>query len=212
MTEQSVPPTQHDGDAASPPIQRAALDVLPTVAKNLRRARTKRGFSLERLARASGVSRAMLGQIELAQSAPTINVLWRIASALDLPFGALLGEGEESRTAVLRKEGAARLTSADGSFISRPLFPFGQGPRRTEFYELRLRAGGVEHAAAHPRGTLENLVVASGTAVLNVGPERHILQTGDAIQFCADVDHTYRNPGSDETTMFLVMTYAPETG
>ena len=64
------------------PTPEPAPDLAPVVGANLRRMRVKRGLSLERLARASGVSRAMLGQIELGQSAPTINVLWKIASAL----------------------------------------------------------------------------------------------------------------------------------
>ncbi|MEP7126331.1 MAG: helix-turn-helix transcriptional regulator, partial [Byssovorax sp.] len=60
-------------EVASP---EASSDLTPVVGANLRRLRAKRGLSLERLARASGVSRAMLGQIELGQSTPTINVLW----------------------------------------------------------------------------------------------------------------------------------------
>ena len=56
--------------------------------------RVKRGLSLERLAKASGVSRAMLCQIELGQSAPTINILWKIARALDVPFSALISRAD----------------------------------------------------------------------------------------------------------------------
>ncbi|HET7540625.1 MAG TPA: helix-turn-helix transcriptional regulator, partial [Polyangiaceae bacterium] len=37
-------------------------DLTPIVGANLRRLRVKRGLSLERMAKASGVSRAMLGQ------------------------------------------------------------------------------------------------------------------------------------------------------
>lgn len=197
----SAPP---GGEAAKAPTP----DVLPVVAANLRRLRTRKGYSLERLARASGVSRAMLGQIELAQSAPSINVLWRVATALDLPFGALLGNEGEAGAAVLRSEGAARLTSADGSFVSRPLFPFGQGPRKTEFYELRLAPHGSERASAHPGGTIENLVVAAGAVTIRAGGEKHVLACGDAILFRADVEHSYHNPGDVEAVMYLVMTYA----
>lgn len=52
-------------------------DLSPLVGNNLRRLRTCRGHSLERLAKLSGVSRAMLGQIELGRSVPTITLLWR---------------------------------------------------------------------------------------------------------------------------------------
>jgi transcriptional regulator with XRE-family HTH domain len=184
-----------------------AHGVLPLVAKNLRRLRTNKGFSLERLARASGVSRAMLSQIEHARSAPTINTLWRIASALGIPFGALLGTSEELQPTVLRSEGAARLSSADGGFVSRPLFPFGQGPRKGELYELRLVPHGQEQAVAHPPGTEENLVVASGRLILDTAGSRYTLETGDAIVFNADAAHTYINPGSSECVMYLMMLY-----
>lgn len=183
-------------------------DILPVLAANLRRLRTRKGRSLERLARASGVSRAMLGQIELGQSAPTINVLWRIASALEVPFSALLGGDGETPITVLRSNGAARLTSADGSFSSRPLFPFGQGPRQCEFYELRLRAGGVERAQPHPPGTHENLIVAEGRVSIQAGDARYVLERSDAILFRADVEHVYENVGSTEAVMHLVMTYS----
>jgi transcriptional regulator with XRE-family HTH domain len=67
-----------------------ADDLTRLVGANLRRQRTRRGLSLERLARLSGVSRSMLGQIESGQSAPTIKTLWRIAVALELPVAALI--------------------------------------------------------------------------------------------------------------------------
>jgi muconate cycloisomerase len=41
-----------------------------------------------------------------------------------------------------------------------------------------------------------------------IGPDRRILASGDAILFEADVPHTYRNPGTTEVVMYLVMTYA----
>ena len=115
----------------------ASTDLAPIVGKNLRRLRVQRGLSLERLAKASGVSRAMLGQVELGQSAPTINVLWKISRSLAVPFSALISTSGGSGTRVLRSAGAKKLTSHDGRFVSRALFPFDE-PRRVEFYELRL--------------------------------------------------------------------------
>jgi len=182
-------------------------DLTPVVAANLKRHRVKRGLSLERLARASGVSRAMLGQIELGQSTPTINVLWRIAQALHVPFSALISHQERATSAVLlKRERGKILTSRDGSFSSRALFPFDE-PRKVEFYELTLAPHGVERADPHPTGTTENLVVTAGAVELEVASERYVLTQGDAIHFEADAPHTYVNPGDVETVMYLVMTY-----
>src|SRR5262249_29874911 len=188
----------------------AGADFAPTVGPNLRRLRLRRGLSLEKLAQSSGVSRAMLGQIELGQSAPTINVLWKIARALDVTFSALIPSKESGGTRVLRQEGSKLLSSHDGSFVSRALFPFDQ-PRRVEFYELKLSAHKREDADAHPPGTVENLVVTRGQVEIRVGGEVHALGTGDAIMFEADLPHTYLNPGADDAVMYLVMTYAQET-
>src|SRR6266540_2630709 len=80
----------------------ASADLTPVVGSNLRRLRTQHGLSLERLAKASGVSRAMLGQIELGQSTPTINVLWKISSALGVPFSALISARSSGSVHVLR--------------------------------------------------------------------------------------------------------------
>ena len=184
-------------------------DLAPMVGANLRRLRIRRGLSLEKLAARSGVSRAMLGQIELGQSAPTINVLWKIARALDVTFATLIQTREAGGTTLLRRSQAKVLTSHDGDVSSRALFPF-DGPRRAEFYEFRIKPGAAEVAEAHAPGTLENLVVVDGALDLVVGKEPHHLDAGDAIVFEADVPHVYTNAGSKECVMYLVMTYAEQ--
>ncbi|MCE9574796.1 MAG: helix-turn-helix domain-containing protein [Deltaproteobacteria bacterium] len=195
----------------APEHRNDAADLAPIVGANLRRLRTRRGLSLEKLAQSSGVSRAMLGQIELGQSAPTINVLWKIARALEVTFSALISTRAQSGALVLRQTESKLLTSKDRSFSSRALFPFDE-PRRVEFYELRLTAGGVEEADAHAPGTSENLVVTQGQVEIDVGGETHRLETGDSILFEADAPHAYRNAGKGDAVMYLVMTYAQEVG
>ena len=192
-------------------VRDAEGDLTPVVGENLRRLRTQRGLSLEKLAQQSGVSRAMLGQIELGQSAPTINVLWKIASGLGVTFSALITSQQRSGPLVLRAEQARLLTSSDRKFSSRALFPVNE-PRRVEFYELRLLPGGVEHAEAHAAGTVENLVVAAGAVDIEVGDQRHALEAGDAIMFEADGAHVYRNRARGESILYLVMTYADTVG
>jgi len=189
----------------------ATPEVPPAVGVNLRRLRSKRGLSLQRLAQRSGVSRAMLGQIELGRSAPTINLLWKVARALDVTFSALITQEDEIAPRVLTAESAKRLTNQHGTFSSRALFPFDE-PRRNEFYELRLKAGGEEQAHPHPPGTSENLVVTAGALEIRLEESVYRLKSGDAIVFTADVPHTYSNPGTVDALIYLVMTYAHDVG
>lgn len=187
-------------------------DLSLVLGQNLKRLRTRQGHSLERLARISGVSRAMLSQIETGKSAPTISLLWKISTALGVPFATLLDGQRDHGTVVLKRADAKILASHDGRFTSRALFPF-DAERKVEFYELTLAAGHVEHAEAHAPGTVENIVAASGEIEVRVGrdaPRR--LEEGDAILFEADVPHSYRNPGDREAVAYLVMTYVETIG
>ncbi len=185
-----------------------AGDIKRRVGANLERLRRQRGLSLERLANLAGVSRAMLGQIETGESTPTIALLWKVARGLDVRFADLLGDDEGGDVQVLRASKAKILSSADNSFQSRALFPF-DTRRRAEFYELRLQGGRREEAEPHAEGTYENLVVHAGRLRLHLGTDDPLdLRAGDAVYFRADIPHVYENPGTRETVMYLVMTYA----
>jgi transcriptional regulator with XRE-family HTH domain len=196
------------GSAPADPL----TDLPLIVGRNLRRLRVRQGHSLERLAKQSGVSRAMLGQIETGKSAPTIGLLWKIAVALGVPFANLLASDHARGILVLRRANAKLLSSNQGQFTSRALFPF-DGERQVEFYELRLAPLHRENADAHAPGTRENLVVARGAVEIVSGSERPVtLSEGDAILFEADVPHSYRNLGTEEAILFLVMTYVEAVG
>jgi transcriptional regulator with XRE-family HTH domain len=179
------------------------------VGANLRRLRGRRGLSLAGFAKVSGVSRAMLGQIETGRSVPSINVVFKIARAFGLPLSALMAGAMGRRAHVLPARMAKILRSASGEFSTRALFPF-SAERRTEFYELRLSARGVEEADAHAPGTMENLIVVRGELEITTAGGQYLLPAGDAFFFQADEPHKYRNLANEEALIYLVMTY-PES-
>ncbi len=176
------------------------------VGRNVKRLRLRRNLSLEGLSKLSGVSRAMLGQIELGRSVPTINIVWKIANAFDVPFSTLVTSHEVEPYRLLPVSQTKILFSASGEFSSRALFPF-DGERQTEFYEIRLKPGGLEQADSHAMGTMENLVVVKGGLEIGFGDETLVLSPGDAIIFQADIPHSYRNTSKTELLAYLVMTY-----
>lgn len=182
-------------------------EVAAVVGGHLRRLRDRRNLSLEALSKLSGVSRAMLGQIEQGRSAPTIKVLSRIAAAFGVPVSSFLSSQEDRPVVVLRPHETKLLKSTDGKFSSRALFPFGS-QRRVEFYELRLEGQSTEHADAHAPGTTENLVVDKGSVEIRVDGVGYGLSAGDAIYFKADTPHSYHNLGADTAVIYLVMAYA----
>ena len=144
-------------------------------------------MSLDDLARASGVSRAALSQIETCKSNPTVGVLWRIAVGLGVPFAELVG-APRSGVMVLKRSDAQVLRSSDGRLESRPLTPAGASPL-VELYELRLSARSSHSSEAHAPGTHELLVVLSGQLKMHVADEVYDLAAGDSIAFAADRPH-----------------------
>jgi transcriptional regulator with XRE-family HTH domain len=181
------------------------------ISANLRELRTQRQLSLDATARLTGLSRSLLGQIELGKTAPSVGVVWKLARAFDVQFSALLATREPTETHVLRARNARRLVSPDGRFSSRALYPLGEQPD-VEFYELFLAPHSREDALPHQRGTREHLVVTAGHLELVVDGHRFELDKGDAIVFGADVPHSYVNLTRDECWMNLVMTYGRPAG
>ncbi len=204
-------PTRERHTGARPASTPPGEQLPPIVGLNLRRLRSKRGLSLERLSQRAGVSRAMLSQIELGRSVPTINLLWKISRALGVTFATFLSEQPARLPVVLSARTGKLLTNREGTFTSRALFPL-DGPRRSEFYELRLSPGVEEHGRPHPPDTCENVVVASGSIEIGVEQTVYTLATGDALLYPADQPHFYRNAGSVETVLYLVVTHDGPAG
>jgi transcriptional regulator with XRE-family HTH domain len=202
----ALPVSTAEALAIGDPSPSVPVDLVRVVGENLRRLRTKRGLSLQRLSRASGVSRAMLGQIELGRSSPTVNVVWKIAQALAVSVGALLTDGRESQWTILRAAAAKLLTSHDGAFSSRALCPL-DSASNVEFCEVRLAPASTENADPYPPGTKESLVVADGTLRIVIAGKAHRLDTGDAIVFDADAPHAYCNEGIETLRLYVVITY-----
>ncbi len=176
------------------------------VGENLRQLRRKNGLSLEQLGALSGVSRAMLGQIETGKSAPTINLLGRIAEALKVSVPSLISSPGVGGTIIVPRDRATVVSSSEGGFVSRALFPWGD-PQSIEIYEVTVSAHHREAFAAQTAGAKKNLVVISGSLEILVGEDSPArLIEGDAILFNADTPHHFHNPGDGDAKAFLVVT------
>jgi transcriptional regulator with XRE-family HTH domain len=186
--------------------------LLTTISINLKRLRTRQGHSLERLAKLAGVSRAMLSQIETGKSVPTISLLLKIADALGVPIANLLVAPTSRATIVLPRTRAKIVSASNGRFTSRALFPL-ESTRRAEFYEVRIGAQHRETFDPQAAGTKQNILVVEGRVELTVGNEAPVIvPQGDAVQFHADVPHTYRNLEPREAVVHLVLTYVEPVG
>lgn len=67
------------------------------LAQRLKGLRSELGWSLDVAARETGVSKAMLGQIERGESSPTVATLWKIATGFRVSFSSFIEPTRQSR-------------------------------------------------------------------------------------------------------------------
>lgn len=169
--------------------------------------RSARGWSLEALANASGVSRSMLSQIEREQANPTLAVTLRIAQAFSMPLGDLLEmPSATSSVTVIRADDHAYHYRSDKDCRIRTLSPLNL-EKDVEFYEVQLQAGGALRSAPHFEGTREFLTVQKGRIRVESGTDSETLGAGDSASYRADVPHAIVNVGRAEAVVFLVDIY-----
>ena len=200
--------TSNEASAARAGRRRPPIEKLGAiVAERLQRLINRKGRTYEKIADLSGLDVAELRRIGRGEDAPTIAHLWRIANALGVPFGSLIASKESSTLLVMRKIETPALRSGDGGFVSRALYPY-DSQRPIEFYHVMIGPSHIERSEAHPPGTKETLVVAKGSIEIVVGREPPVqLDEGDAVDFLADVPHSYRNLGVVPAAIYLVMSY-----
>jgi transcriptional regulator with XRE-family HTH domain len=169
--------------------------------------RTDKGWSLEALANASGVSRSMLSQIEREEANPTLAVTMRIAQAFAMPLGDLLEmPSASSAVKVIRGDDRAFHYRSDKFCRLRTLSPLNL-EKDVEFYEVQLQPGGALRSAPHFEGTREFLTVQKGNVRVESAGDAEDLAAGDSSSYRADVPHAITNMGKSEAVMFLVVIY-----
>jgi transcriptional regulator with XRE-family HTH domain len=174
------------------------------VATNVRALRTQAGLTLAELATAAGLGKSTLAQLESGKANPSVETLWAIAAALQVPFARIV---EDTRPAlkVVRAADVPPMHSAETPGWAGRLLTASHGRGTFDLYALDLDEGAVRHADAHHPGVLEHLVVVVGR--LRAGPQTGpvLLEQGDLVTFAADVPHIYE--ALETTHCVLLMAY-----
>lgn len=186
----------------------SARVIASRVCKRVRELRNQRKWSLEQLAKASGVSRSMLSQIEREQANPTLAVTLRIAQAFEMSLVELVEAAAAPRPIeVIRAGDQQALFRSDDDCEIRTLSPL-HLEKDVELYELRLRPKRTLHSAAHFEGTREFLTVQQGKVRVQSGEGLEMLNRGDSASYRADTAHAIENLGRSEAIILLVVVYA----
>lgn len=181
----------------------------PRVGDTLAALRQAGSLSLDALSRRAGVSKSMLSQIERGQANPTVAVVWRLANALDVGIGELLGAAAPTGPApieLLPAHAAPAIRSPDGLCELRILGPIALAGR-FEWYALSVQPGGTLVSQAHERGTQEHLSATAGLLEVQAGEQLQRVRSGETARYAADQPHAIRNAGKTLASAWLVVVH-----
>ncbi|CAM5487682.1 XRE family transcriptional regulator OS=Streptomyces alboniger OX=132473 GN=CP975_04650 PE=4 SV=1 [Streptomyces alboniger] len=179
-----------------------------SLARNLKRLRTERAFTLDTLAARAGVSRGMIIQIEQARTNPSVGITVKLADALGVSITTLLDHEQHAHVRLVPPERAVRMWSTEAG-SSTTLLVGTEARGAFELWSWHLMPGEGTDSDAHPRGTVELLHVVRGELTLVVDGAEHAVAAGTAASFEAGVPHSYRNNGSEPVELTLAASMPP---
>ena len=173
----------------------------------VRTLRGERGWSLDEMSSACGVSRSMLSQIERGRVNPTIAVAFRIARAFGLSLAELVETpGATSSVNLIRASDHAYHFRSDEHCRIRTLSPL-HFEKDVEFYQIELQPKGALKSAPHFAGTREYLTVVKGRVRIESAGDTEVLGPGDSAAYRADVPHAIVNLAPTPAVVYLVDIY-----
>ncbi len=179
------------------------------IGANLAEIRRKRGLSLDKVAEMSGVSKAMVGQIERGESNPTVATLWKVALGLRIPFSELITE-KHAPVEVVRGEDVHPVIDDAAGVKIFPLFPF-ERDRHFEIFHVTLDPSASHASDPHATHSEEYILLIEGAIEIIIDADAYRLKAGDAIRCHADRPHFYRNL-ADKPVRFVNIVYYGQTG
>jgi transcriptional regulator with XRE-family HTH domain len=173
----------------------------------IRRLRQDAKLTLEQLAGASGVSRAMLSSVERGDKNPTLPVLANIAAGLGIGMSELMGE--EAAPFALASVTALRnrlVYRDERTGIERHLLSPTHLDMGMEVVEHVLPAGQLFEGNAHAgMRTTKNVVVNEGQLTLELGNVVYTLDTGDSVTFEVQGAYQFRNKQTEMCRYYIFM-------
>lgn len=173
------------------------MDVDTHLAQRVRGLRSSRGYTLERLAELSGVSRSMISLIEREETSPTAAVLNKLADALGVTLASLFSE--ESRD--VSELPLARLAEQQvwkdpaSGYVRRHVSPSGYASP-IELAEVTFPPGetvAFEHAVRNVV-THQQVWMLEGEMQITVGETAWHLRAGDCLAMVLGQRIAFHNP------------------
>ena len=139
---------------------------ISVIAKSLVRERLRTGLSLAEIARRAGIAKSTLSQLESGNGNPSLETLWSLCVALDIPFARLL-EPQLPSTQVIRRGEGTKVVAGQANYEAILLAACPPGARR-DVYLLMTQPGADRISQPHSPGSVEHIIVMQGRALVGL--------------------------------------------
>ncbi len=157
-------------------------------------------MSLRELAARSGLSPALISQVERGLTEPSLTTLRKIANSLSVPLFSLIAQDDHSVVVVRARK--RKVVQEDGVSFAR------LSPSTGAMEMLEGSLAPHTRSAPEPRSHAahECVVVTSGEIVVTIGRRKVTLAAGDSCYFDSRHPHFYENLSSKPARYILAVT------
>lgn len=175
----------------------------------LRILRRKKGFTLDRLAQLSGLSKGYISKIERDMCEPTISTVTGLGKALGVSVGKLLGEDSDEEGVCLVRKNDRQHLSKEAKGNSRDTFEALAAKRSIKCMEpfiMRPPMNLPEPVDLSQHAGEEFMYVIRGKVEVTMLDRKIALTPGDSLYFDATIPHKVRSFGKSRAEMLLIIT------
>lgn len=167
-----------------------SLDYIGQYIKSYRKANN---LTLEALAVASGVSRAMISQIERGQKSPSIHTLAKLAKTMHIRLGDLVDPVRESQPILINSPSTDNLVSPANSPFECYQLTSGAGNKMVDFYRFTLKGFGQTDFDSNVEKTVKYLWLERGSLAIQFPDQQIGMESNQLIVFKASLPHRFVN-------------------
>jgi quercetin dioxygenase-like cupin family protein len=172
------------------------------VGQKIKKARTGKKMTLDRVANETGFAIDYLKDIESGKAIPPVGALLQISRALEIDSGYLLKEPESRLESRIKAH-----TKRTENYAYTTLTPGAENKHLKAFLVSVAAQQDHKGVGYHHEGE-EFVYVLTGKIEVTVGEHENILEKGDSLHFNSGIRHQLKNI-SDETAELLVVIYSP---
>ncbi len=178
------------------------------IGDTIKEIRKERGMTLSVLAEKSGVSKAMLSQIETDKVNPTVATVWKVSTGLGVDINELtkvISVKKRNFTLIKKNDRTILDCDEEGVHIS-CLSPIDM-IEDLELYLITFQKGSRLTSNAHFPGTEEFLTLLEGEITVAAGDNVSVMHKDDFMTYHSDIKHSIENTGKTQAVVHMVVRY-----